>query len=86
MRADRERRAAILTAEGEKQSQILTAEGAPQATILNVEGSARAIVINAQAVKRVLDTVREANLEDKVLAFQYPQRLPVIANGTASKS
>jgi regulator of protease activity HflC (stomatin/prohibitin superfamily) len=89
MKAERERRAVILTAEGEKQSQILTAEGARQAAILNAEGSARAIVINAEAeaeaVKRVFDAVREANLDDKMLAYQYLEQLPVIANGTASK-
>src|SRR6201747_2316188 len=38
MRAERDRRAAILTAEGEKQSQILTAEGAKQSSILRAEG------------------------------------------------
>jgi regulator of protease activity HflC (stomatin/prohibitin superfamily) len=89
MKAERERRAVILTAEGEKQSQILTAEGARQAAILNAEGAARAIVINAEAeaeaVKRVFDAVREANLDDKMLAYQYLEQLPVIANGTASK-
>jgi regulator of protease activity HflC (stomatin/prohibitin superfamily) len=89
MKAERERRAVILTAEGEKQSQILTAEGARQAAILNAEGSAKAIVINAEAeaeaVQRVFDAVRAANLDEKMLAYQYLEQLPVIANGTASK-
>jgi regulator of protease activity HflC (stomatin/prohibitin superfamily) len=89
MKAERERRAVILTAEGEKQSQILTAEGARQASILNAEGDARAVVLRAEAeaeaVQRVFDAVRAANLDDKMLAYQYLEQLPVIANGTASK-
>lgn len=89
MKAERERRAVILTAEGEKQSQILTAEGARQAAILNAEGEAKAIVIKAdaeaEAVQRVFDAVRSANLDEKMLAYQYLEQLPVIANGTASK-
>jgi regulator of protease activity HflC (stomatin/prohibitin superfamily) len=89
MKAERERRAVILTAEGEKQSQILTAEGARQAAILNAEGAAKAIVIKAEAeaeaVQRVFDAVRTANLDEKMLAYQYLEQLPVIANGTASK-
>jgi regulator of protease activity HflC (stomatin/prohibitin superfamily) len=89
MKAERERRAVILTAEGEKQSQILTAEGARQAAILNAEGEAKAIVIKAEAeaeaVQRVFDAVRTANLDEKMLAYQYLEQLPVIANGTASK-
>lgn len=89
MRAERERRAVILTAEGEKQSQILTAEGARQAAILTAEGDARAVVLRAEAeaeaVQRVFDAVRTANLDDKMLAYQYLEQLPIIANGTASK-
>jgi regulator of protease activity HflC (stomatin/prohibitin superfamily) len=89
MKAERERRAVILTAEGDKQSQILTAEGARQAAILNAEGDARAVVLRAEAeaeaVQRVFDAVRAANLDDKMLAYQYLEQLPVIANGTASK-
>ncbi len=89
MKAERERRAVILTAEGEKQSQILTAEGARQASILNAEGDARAVVLRAEAeaeaVQRVFDAVRAANLDDKMLAYQYLEQLPIIANGTASK-
>jgi regulator of protease activity HflC (stomatin/prohibitin superfamily) len=89
MKAERERRAVILTAEGEKQSQILTAEGARQAAILNAEGAAKAIVIKAEAeaeaVERVFDAVRSAKLDEKMLAYQYLEQLPVIANGTASK-
>lgn len=89
MKAERERRAVILSAEGEKQSQILTAEGARQAAILTAEGEAKAVVIKAEAeaeaVQRVFDAVRAAKLDEKMLAYQYLEQLPTIANGSASK-
>ena len=89
MRAERDKRAAILTAEGEKQSQILTAEGARQAEILRAEGDAQAAILRADgeaaAIKKVFGAVHEANPDEKVLAYQYLQQLPAIANGSASK-
>ncbi len=89
MRAERDKRAAILTAEGEKQSQILTAEGSRQAAILTAEGDAQAAVLRADgeaaAIKKIFGAVHESNLDEKVLAYQYLQQLPAIANGTASK-
>jgi regulator of protease activity HflC (stomatin/prohibitin superfamily) len=89
MRADRDKRAAILTAEGEKQSQILRAEGNRQADILRAEGEAQARVINAEgeatAITKVFDAIHRANPDEKVLAYKYLEQLPVIANGTASK-
>lgn len=89
MRAERDKRAAILTAEGEKQSQILTAEGARQAEILRAEGDAKAAVLRAEgeaeAIKKVFNAVHEANPDERVLAYQYLQQLPEIANGNASK-
>ncbi|MEY3407689.1 MAG: hypothetical protein RL038_750 [Actinomycetota bacterium] len=89
MRAERDKRAAILTAEGEKQSQILTAEGARQAEILRAEGDAQAAVLRAQgeaeAIAKVFQAIHTADPDEKVLAYQYLQQLPAIANGTASK-
>ena len=89
MRAERDKRAAILTAEGEKQSQILIAEGARQAEILRAEGDAQAAILRAdgeaEAIKKVFGAVHASNADEKVLAYQYLQQLPVIANGTASK-
>ena len=89
MRAEREKRAVILTAEGEKQSQILTAEGARQAEILRAEGDAQAAVLRAEgeaaAIAKVFGAIHAANADDRVLAYQYLQQLPHIANGTASK-
>lgn len=89
MRAERDKRAAILTAEGEKQSQILTAEGARQAEILVAEGDAQAAVLRAQgeaeAIQKVFKAIHEANADDRVLAYEYIQQLKEIANGQASK-
>ena len=89
MRAERDKRAVILTAEGEKQSQILTAEGERQAEILRAEGDAQAAILRADgeaaAIKKVFGAVHDANPDEKVLAYQYLQQLPAIANGSAIK-
>lgn len=89
MRAERDKRAAILNAEGEKQSQILTAEGARQAEILRAEGDAQAAVLRAkgeaEAIEKVFKAIHDADADDRVLAYQYLQQLKEIANGQASK-
>lgn len=89
MRAERDRRAAILTAEGVKESQILTAEGEKQSQILRAEGEAQAAVLRAQgesrAILQVFDAIHRGNPDPKLLAYQYLQTLPQIANGTSSK-
>lgn len=89
MRAERDRRAVILTAEGFKQSQILTAEGEKQAAILRAEGSAQAAILTAEgearAILQVFDAIHEGDASPKLLAYQYLQMLPQIANGTSSK-
>ena len=89
MRAERDRRAAILTAEGVKQSQILTAEGDKQSAILRAEGQAQASILKAQgesrAILQVFDAIHRGNADPKLLACQYLQTLPKIANGTSSK-
>jgi regulator of protease activity HflC (stomatin/prohibitin superfamily) len=89
MRAERDRRAAILTAEGVKQSQILTAEGEKQSAILRAEGRREAQILEAQGEAQAIETVFEAvhrgDADAKVLAYQYLQKLPMIAEGEASK-
>ena len=89
MRADRDKRAAILTAEGEKQSKILNAEGTKQADILRAEGEAKALVILAEgeatAIAKVFKAIHDGDADEKVLAYKYLEQLPSIANGTASK-
>ena len=89
MRAERDRRAAILTAEGVKQSQILTAEGDKQSTILRAEGQAQSAILKAQgesrAILQVFEAIHRGNADSKLLAYQYLQTLPKIANGSSSK-
>jgi regulator of protease activity HflC (stomatin/prohibitin superfamily) len=89
MRAERDRRAAILTAEGVKQSQILTAEGDRQAAILRAEGSAQAAILNAEgearAILQVFDAVHRGDADPKLLAYQYLQTLPRIAASPSNK-
>jgi regulator of protease activity HflC (stomatin/prohibitin superfamily) len=89
MRAERDRRAAILTAEGVKQSQILTAEGEKQGAILRAEGEREAQILRAEGQSSAIETVFEAihrgNADPKLLAYQYLQTLPLIAQGDANK-
>ncbi len=89
MRAERDRRAAILTAEGSKQSQILEAEGQRQAAILKAEGDKQAAVLRAQgeaeAIQNVFTAIHQGRPDDKLLAYQYLQMLPKISESESSK-
>ncbi|HUR51994.1 MAG TPA: SPFH domain-containing protein [Mycobacteriales bacterium] len=89
MRADREKRATILTAEGEKAARILEAEGHAQAAVTAARGDAESAKLRAEgeasAIVTVNNALHEANLDDKLLAYKYLDRLPVIANGQATK-
>src|SRR5947207_4460931 len=89
MRADRDKRAAILTAEGVKQSAILTAEGEKQSAILKAEGNRQALVLQAEGQSKAIGTVfkaiHEGDPDPKLLAYQYLQVLPQIAQGESNK-
>ena len=89
MRAEREKRASILTAEGFKQSQILTAEGERQSAILRAEGDAQSRVLRAEAeatsIQKVFDAIHAGGADPQVLAYQYIQALPTLAQGSANK-
>ncbi len=89
MRADREKRAAILTAEGVKQSQILTAEGEKQSAILRAEGQRQAQILQsegqAKAIGTVFEAIHQGDADPKLLAYQYLQMLPQIAQGESNK-
>jgi regulator of protease activity HflC (stomatin/prohibitin superfamily) len=89
MRADRDKRAAILTAEGVKQSQILTAEGEKQSSILRAEGQRQAQILGAEGQSKAIETVFAAihrgDPDPKLLAYQYLQVLPQIAQGESNK-
>ena len=83
MRAEREKRAAILTAEGLRQSKILTAEGEKQSQILRAEGDKQGQILRAegqsQAIGTVFQAVHRNDADSKVLAYQYLQTLPQLA-------
>jgi regulator of protease activity HflC (stomatin/prohibitin superfamily) len=89
MRAERDRRAAILTAEGVKQSQILTAEGEKQSAILRAEGQRQSQILAAEGQSKAIETVfraiDEGDADPKLLAYQYLQVLPQIAQGESNK-
>jgi regulator of protease activity HflC (stomatin/prohibitin superfamily) len=89
MRAERDRRAAILTAEGVKQSQILTAEGEKQAAVLKAQGAREAAILRSEGEAKAIDTVFRAihagDPDPKLLSYQYLQMLPELAKGEANK-
>src|SRR5689334_22499243 len=111
MKADREKRATILTAEGQresairsaegqKQAQILTAEGAKQAAILNAEAERQSRILRAQgeraarylqaqgqakAIEKVFAAIKSGRPTPELLAYQYLQTLPQMAQGDANK-
>jgi regulator of protease activity HflC (stomatin/prohibitin superfamily) len=100
MRADRDKRAAILSAEGSKQSAILTAEGERQAAVLKARGESEAAVLRAEAeakaqaarargqaeaITTVFRAIHEGQPDQSLLAYQYMQMLPQIAQGDANK-
>jgi regulator of protease activity HflC (stomatin/prohibitin superfamily) len=83
MRAEREKRAAVLQAEGVRQSRILTAEGEKQGAILQAEGARQAAILRAegqaQAIEHVFTSIHENDPDPKLLAYQYLQTLPELA-------
>jgi len=100
MRADRDKRAAILSAEGNKQSAILNAEGERQAAVLKARGESEAAVLRAEAeakaqaarargqaeaILTVFRAIHEGNPDQRLLAYQYMQMLPQIAHGDSNK-
>jgi regulator of protease activity HflC (stomatin/prohibitin superfamily) len=89
MRAEREKRASILTAEGAKQSAILTAEGQQQALVLQAEGGRQAAILRAEgeakAIQTVFDAIHQGNPDEGLLRYTYLQMLPQLAQGEANK-
>jgi regulator of protease activity HflC (stomatin/prohibitin superfamily) len=100
MRAERDKRATILTAEGTKQSEILTAEGEQRAAILRAEGVRQSTILQAegdreaqvlratgegQAITTVFGAIHEGNPDRELLTYQYLMQLPKIAAGESSK-
>jgi len=89
MRAERDRRAAILNAEGVKQSQILTAEGEKQSAVLKAEGAKQSAILRSEGEAKAIDTVfraiHEGQPDRELLSYQYLQMLPQLARGEANK-
>lgn len=100
MRAERDKRAAILNAEGNKQAAILNAEGNRQAAVLNAEGEAQARILRAeaearaenlqaegqaQAIQKIARALSEAGVDDRMLTYQYLRQLPKVAEGSSNK-
>ncbi|MEV6912044.1 SPFH domain-containing protein [Amycolatopsis sp. NPDC051071] len=111
MRADREKRAMILTAEGQRESAIKTAEGQKQSQILAAEGAKQAAILSAEAerqsrilrakgeraarylqaqgqakaIEKVFAAIKAGRPTPEVLAYQYLQTLPQLAQGDANK-
>jgi regulator of protease activity HflC (stomatin/prohibitin superfamily) len=89
MRAERDRRATILTAEGVKQAAVLTAEGEQQSSILRAEGQRQAAILRAEGEAKAIDTVfraiHEGRPDQELLSYQYLQMLPQLAKGEANK-
>jgi regulator of protease activity HflC (stomatin/prohibitin superfamily) len=100
MRADRDKRAAILSAEGQRQSAILTAEGEKQSAILSAEGARESQILRAQAdreaailraqgegqaIQTVFQAIHDGQPDQSLLAYQYLQMMPKIAEGDANK-
>ena len=100
MKAERDKRAAILLAEGTKQSDILEAEGNKQAEVLRAEGQAKAIILKAEAdakaealvadgeakaIQKVFDALAAASVTDQALAYKYIEQLKEMSQGDANK-
>src|ERR1700749_2634010 len=100
MRADREKRAVILTAEGSRQASILSAEGEKQSAILSAEGARESQILRAQAareaailraqgegqaIQTVFQAIHDGQPDQSLLAYQYLQMMPKIAAGEANK-
>ena len=96
MKAERERRQAILQAEGTKQSAILVAEGEKeaailradaekQAAILRADGEAQAILLVQKALADALKLLNEANPNDQVIKLKGLEAMEKMADGKATK-
>jgi regulator of protease activity HflC (stomatin/prohibitin superfamily) len=99
-RAERDKRASILIAEGQRQSQILAAGGEKESAILRAQGDREAAVLRAQAdrqakmlraegeaqaISTVFEAIHAGQPDQALLAYQYMQMLPTIARGDANK-
>lgn len=100
MKAERDKRAAILEAEGQKQAAITVAEGQRQSAILEAEGRAEAVRKTADAEKyrqiavaegqakaiaNVFGAIHEGKPDEELITLKYLEMLPELAKGSANK-
>jgi hypothetical protein len=89
MRAERDRRATILTAEGQRTSAILQAEGEKQSAVLRAEGQRTSAILRAEgeakAIETVFGAIHDGAPDQALLSYQYLQMLPELAKGDANK-
>ncbi len=85
MRAERERREAILKAEGEKRSNILVAEGEKEAAILRAEAKKASVIAEAEGTATAIRMINEANPNAAYLTLKGYDALKVMADGNATK-
>ncbi|MBQ3219084.1 MAG: SPFH/Band 7/PHB domain protein [Clostridia bacterium] len=85
MRAERERREAILKAEGEKRSSILVAEGEKEAMILRAEAKKAAVIAEAEGQANAIKLINDANPNAAYLTIKGYEALKVMADGNATK-
>jgi regulator of protease activity HflC (stomatin/prohibitin superfamily) len=87
--AEGQKAAQILSAEGQKQSAILSAEADRQSRILRAEGERAARYLTAQGQAKAIETtfgaIHASKPDPALLAYQYLQTLPQIAQGDANK-
>jgi len=100
MKAEREKRATILEAEGFRQAQITRAEGSRQAQILEADGYAEAVKKKAdaekyrqvtvalgegEAIETVFGAIHKSEPDEKVITLKYLEMLPRLAEGSGNK-
>ena len=100
MKAERDKRAAILAAEAVKQAEITKAEGYKQSQILQAEGDAEAVRKKAdaekyrqltvaqgeaQAIDSVFTAIHKGKPDEKLITLKYLEMLPALADNAANK-
>lgn len=89
MKAEREKRAAILESEGDRQSQILSAEGQAEAVKRVADAERYKLEVEAtgqgNAITTVFNAIKDAEPDERLIAIQYLETLKIMADGTATK-
>ncbi|RJQ32577.1 MAG: SPFH/Band 7/PHB domain protein [Actinobacteria bacterium] len=88
MRAERDKRAAILEAEGAKQAAILKAQGEKEANVTMAEGEKQAAILKAEgqseAYNNMFKAIKSSAIDEKVIAIKYLESMEKVANGNSN--